>query len=29
MYRRWRQFVILPMLIVLLFMPVKAFAAKS
>jgi len=29
MYRHWRQFVILPMLIVLLFMPVKAFAAKK
>jgi len=29
MYRRWRQFVILPMLIVLLFMPVKVFAAKK
>jgi len=29
MYRRWRQFVILPMLIVLLFMPVQVFAAKK
>ncbi len=29
MYRRWRQFVILPMLIVLFFMPVQAFAAKK